>query len=91
MNITTPTRVAEESHFATHDGQQLFYRRWPALTAARRGAVVLFHRGHVQAYLEEWRVAMETLRSEAREPVLTRSREASGSAREERVDGLQAS
>ncbi len=45
MNITTPTRVAEESTFATHDGQQLFYRRWPALTAERRGAVVLFHRG----------------------------------------------
>ena len=46
MTITTPTRVAEESHFATHDGQQLFYRRWPALSAERRGAVVLFHRGH---------------------------------------------
>ena len=46
MTITTPTRVAEESTFATHDGQQLFYRRWPALTATRRGAVVLFHRGH---------------------------------------------
>ena len=45
MSITTPTRVAEESTFATHDGQQLFYRRWPALTAERRGAVVLFHRG----------------------------------------------
>ena len=44
--ITQPTRMAEELHFATHDGQQLFYRRWPALTAERRGAVVLFHRGH---------------------------------------------
>ena len=46
MNITQATRIAEEHLFATHDGQQLFYRRWPALTAKRRGAVVLFHRGH---------------------------------------------
>ncbi len=38
-------RVAEELHFTTHDGQQLFYRRWPA-TQPRRGAVLLFHRGH---------------------------------------------
>ena len=45
-SITTPTRVAEEHHFSTHDGQSLFYRRWPALSARRRGAVVLFHRGH---------------------------------------------
>ena len=37
-----------ESHFATHDGQQLFYRHWPAV-GARRGAVVLFHRGHEHA------------------------------------------
>lgn len=46
MNITTPTRVAEELHFSTHDGQRLFYRRWPALGAQRRGAVLMFHRGH---------------------------------------------
>lgn len=46
MNITQPTRVAEESSFATHDGQTLFYRRWPALGSGRRGAIVLLHRGH---------------------------------------------
>lgn len=40
------TRVEEKLNFTTHDGVALFYRRWPATTAARRGAVVLFHRGH---------------------------------------------
>jgi len=45
-SITTPTRQAEELQFSTHDGVSLFYRRWPALSAQRRGAVVLFHRGH---------------------------------------------
>jgi len=38
-------RVAEERSFTTHDGVELFYRYWPALTESR-GAVVLFHRGH---------------------------------------------
>ncbi|WP_418129694.1 bifunctional alpha/beta hydrolase/class I SAM-dependent methyltransferase [Variovorax sp. 278MFTsu5.1] len=45
MTNTTP-RIAEELHFQTHDGESLFYRRWPATGAARRGAVLLFHRGH---------------------------------------------
>ena len=45
-SITTPTRQAEERQFTTHDGVSLFYRRWPALGLQRRGAVVLFHRGH---------------------------------------------
>jgi alpha-beta hydrolase superfamily lysophospholipase len=40
------TRIAEEGRFTTHDGVELFYRRWPATSGARRGAVVLFHRGH---------------------------------------------
>ncbi|HRE17492.1 MAG TPA: lysophospholipase, partial [Rhodocyclaceae bacterium] len=39
------SRTCTEHHFTTHDGVELFYRRWPA-TAARRGAVVMFHRGH---------------------------------------------
>jgi alpha-beta hydrolase superfamily lysophospholipase len=39
-------RVAEEHHFSTHDSEQLFYRRWPAIGSDRRGAVLLFHRGH---------------------------------------------
>jgi alpha-beta hydrolase superfamily lysophospholipase len=38
-------RQSTEQSFATHDGEQLFYRHWPA-TEARRGAIVLFHRGH---------------------------------------------
>ncbi|WP_213957377.1 MULTISPECIES: bifunctional alpha/beta hydrolase/class I SAM-dependent methyltransferase [unclassified Variovorax] len=43
--MTTP-RAAQEQHFATHDGVSLFYRRWPATGTVRRGAIVLFHRGH---------------------------------------------
>lgn len=40
-------RLAEEQSFATHDGQSLFYRHWPADAGVpRRGAVILFHRGH---------------------------------------------
>jgi len=39
-------RTPIEATFATHDGVALFYRRWPATAATRRGAVVLFHRGH---------------------------------------------
>ncbi|MDM0032633.1 bifunctional alpha/beta hydrolase/class I SAM-dependent methyltransferase [Variovorax sp. J22P271] len=39
-------RVPREERFSTHDGVSLFYRHWPATGAARRGAVVLFHRGH---------------------------------------------
>jgi len=42
---STP-RLPEELHFRTHDGESLFYRHWPATGATRRGAVVLFHRGH---------------------------------------------
>ncbi len=40
------TRTAQERHFSTHDGVSLFYRHWPATAAQRRGAVLLFHRGH---------------------------------------------
>lgn len=48
-------RPAEERTLRTHDGVELFYRHWPADradrtdpagSAARRGALVLFHRGH---------------------------------------------
>jgi len=38
-------RAARESTFLTHDGVPLFYRHWPA-RGARRGAIVLLHRGH---------------------------------------------
>lgn len=40
------TRSCQEHQFTTHDGQSLFYRRWPATGPQRRGAVVMFHRGH---------------------------------------------
>jgi alpha-beta hydrolase superfamily lysophospholipase/SAM-dependent methyltransferase len=40
------TRTAENLNFTTHDGVSLFYRRWPAITTPRRGAIMLFHRGH---------------------------------------------
>lgn len=40
------TRVASEHHFITHDGVELFYRHWPANTAAATRALVLLHRGH---------------------------------------------
>lgn len=39
-------RRAIESTFETHDGHALFYRRWPVTGDARRGAIVLLHRGH---------------------------------------------
>ena len=39
-------RSVSEASFRTHDGVPLFYRHWAATTARRRGAVVLFHRGH---------------------------------------------
>ena len=38
-------RTAREATFPTHDGVSLFYRHWPA-RGARRGAIVLLHRGH---------------------------------------------
>lgn len=39
-------RPVQEHQFTTHDDQTLFYRRWPATATERRGAVVMFHRGH---------------------------------------------
>ena len=41
----TLARQASEHTFPTHDDVRLFYRHWPA-SGARRGAVILFHRGH---------------------------------------------
>ena len=40
------TRNADHHNFTTHDGLSLFYRRWPALSRKRRGAILLLHRGH---------------------------------------------
>jgi creatinine amidohydrolase/Fe(II)-dependent formamide hydrolase-like protein len=39
-------RAVEEKTFATHDGVELFYRYWPAVSGAPKGAILLFHRGH---------------------------------------------
>ena len=42
-------REMNDRRFTTHDGVELFYRHWPALTQvsdAPRQAIVLFHRGH---------------------------------------------
>lgn len=48
MTTTTAARIATENTFQTHDGVPLFYRHWAA-SGLRRGAVVLFHRGHEHA------------------------------------------
>ncbi|RAZ90491.1 hypothetical protein DPM33_13335 [Mesorhizobium hawassense] len=39
-------RQAQERTFRSHDGTEIFYRFWPAVSPEPRGAVVLFHRGH---------------------------------------------
>ena len=33
----TPSRIAQERAFTTHDDVSLFYRHWPATGATRRG------------------------------------------------------
>lgn len=42
----TTARHADEHTFQSHDGVEVFYRRWASTSGVRRGAVVLFHRGH---------------------------------------------
>ena len=39
-------RVPVERTFRTHDGSEIFFRHWPAVSGPPRGAVLLFHRGH---------------------------------------------
>ncbi|MFI5015880.1 MAG: bifunctional alpha/beta hydrolase/class I SAM-dependent methyltransferase [Hyphomicrobiales bacterium] len=39
-------RQVEDRSFTTHDGVELFYRRWPAAEPKARSAILLFHRGH---------------------------------------------
>ncbi len=53
MSSTTSSRDSAEHTFDTHDGVSLYYRHWPAKTTTattatsdRRGAIVMFHRGH---------------------------------------------
>jgi alpha-beta hydrolase superfamily lysophospholipase len=40
------TSAAEEKTFRTHDGTELFYRKWSAGSGKAKGAIVLLHRGH---------------------------------------------
>ena len=44
--VSSASRTPQEHHLATHDAESLFYRHWPATSGRRRGAIVLFHRGH---------------------------------------------
>jgi alpha-beta hydrolase superfamily lysophospholipase len=44
--VASLKRVAQERSFKSHDGTEIFYRYWPALSESRKGAVLLFHRGH---------------------------------------------
>lgn len=46
-------RICEERTFTTHDGEQLFYRFWPATDGCATRAVVLFHRGHEHSGRQE--------------------------------------
>ncbi|MDH3739270.1 MAG: bifunctional alpha/beta hydrolase/class I SAM-dependent methyltransferase [Alphaproteobacteria bacterium] len=39
-------RSADARSFTTHDGEILYYRRWPSRLPSPRGAIVLLHRGH---------------------------------------------
>lgn len=41
-----PARAVVERTFHTHDGTDIFYRYWPAVSETATGAIVLFHRGH---------------------------------------------
>jgi alpha-beta hydrolase superfamily lysophospholipase/SAM-dependent methyltransferase len=45
MDQSSERNPANEHHFTTYDNVELFYRHWPAL-GERRGALVMFHRGH---------------------------------------------
>lgn len=44
--MTCDKRSSFERHFISHDGQQLFFRHWPALSDKPEGAILLLHRGH---------------------------------------------
>jgi alpha-beta hydrolase superfamily lysophospholipase len=46
MRAVAVARPVVESRFETHDGTELFYRYWPATRSPRKGALILFHRGH---------------------------------------------
>jgi alpha-beta hydrolase superfamily lysophospholipase/SAM-dependent methyltransferase len=39
-------RNAQEKQFISHDGVELYYRHWLAVSGSRKRALVLFHRGH---------------------------------------------
>ena len=49
MSLSSTRRPCAQHRFDSHDGVALFYLHWPATSASRRGAVVMFHRGHEHA------------------------------------------
>lgn len=46
MSHTSTKRLCKERKFTTHDGVELYYRYWPAVSDNSKGAIALFHRGH---------------------------------------------
>lgn len=44
--MTLIERSHTERHFISHDGQEIFFRHWPALGNKPQGAIILLHRGH---------------------------------------------
>ncbi len=44
--MTHEKRSCLERHFISHDGQEIFFRYWPSLSASPKGAILLLHRGH---------------------------------------------
>ncbi len=44
--VNSISRTMKEKSFTTHDGVDLFFRHWPTESSNRKGAIVLFHRGH---------------------------------------------
>jgi alpha-beta hydrolase superfamily lysophospholipase len=44
--MTATARPGHNRVFRSHDGQELYYRHWPAQQGPRRGTIALYHRGH---------------------------------------------
>src|SRR5262245_40100351 len=51
--------IVHEHHFTADDGTALFYRHWPAATAASDRALILFHRWHEHS--GRWQETVEKL------------------------------
>lgn len=44
--MSQETRLFQENFFSTSDGEELYFRHWPAIEGNGRKVIVLFHRGH---------------------------------------------